>query len=138
MGTTATPRPRRQTRDVQRSEWLAFLTQFTRENRGAHARLEIIGPESGHQVETDDRPFEGAAADIKDNESAVWITLGTSPSDHLTHGIHNVTAIRALEPEGEAGAVLEVESTDGTKTIVALSPAQAYALPPAPRDERRS
>jgi len=41
----------------------AFLADFTRNNRGAHARLEVLGLDVGYQVETDNRPFDGIAAD---------------------------------------------------------------------------
>ena len=58
----------------------AFLADFTRNNRGAHARLEVLGPDVGYQVETDNRPFDGIAADENDGEDAVWITLDLRPS----------------------------------------------------------
>src|SRR3569833_3361375 len=58
-------------------EWIPFLAQFTVENRGAHARLDIVGATAdvGYQVETEDRPFDGVAADTKGSESTVWITF---------------------------------------------------------------
>jgi hypothetical protein len=31
----------------------AFLADFTRNNRGAHAQLEVLGPDVGYQVEID-------------------------------------------------------------------------------------
>ena len=64
------------TQDVGKDQWSTFLAEFTRENRGAHARLEVLGPEVGHQVPADDRPFDEISADMKDGEQTVWITLG--------------------------------------------------------------
>jgi Family of unknown function (DUF5335) len=108
---------------------------FTKENRGAHARLDVVGAgtDVGYQVETEDRPFDGISADIKDRERTVWITFGDTASDHITHGIHNATVIRALAETEETGPVLEVEAGDGTKTILELSKPEAYELPPAGR-----
>ena len=65
---------------IGQDRWIQFLNDFTRENRGAHARVEIIGAnvEVGYQVETENRPFDGVSADIKDGESAVWITFSNT------------------------------------------------------------
>jgi hypothetical protein len=121
---------RRQTQEIFQDQWIPFLAEFTRENRGAHARLTIIGAEAdvGAQVETENRPFDGVSADVKDRERTVWITFGTSAEDHMTHGVHGATAIRTLPPAGGSGPVLEVESADGAKTLVELV-AQPYSLP---------
>ena len=121
---------RRQTQEISQDQWIPFLAEFTRENRGAHARLTIIGAEAdvGAQVETENRPFDGVSADVKDRERTVWITFGTSAEDHMTHGVHRATAIRTLLPAGGSGPVLEVESADGAKTLVELV-AEPYSLP---------
>src|ERR1700688_1200713 len=67
---------------------IPFLADFTRRNRGAHARLEVLGGDVGYQVETEDRPFDGVAADVKDAENTIWFSFGSTPSDHLAHGVH--------------------------------------------------
>ncbi len=84
--------------EIHQEQWIPFLAEFTRENRGAHARLEIIGADSdvGFQVETENRPFDGVSADIKDGERTVWITFGSTTTDHLSHGVHGAVAIRML------------------------------------------
>ena len=117
------------TEEIEKSRWNTFLTGFTRENRGAHTRVEVLGSEVGRQVETEDRPFDGISADIKDAESSVWITFGSTPEDHIAHGIQNVTAIRVRQPVGDSGPALEIVAQDGTTTLLQLSPPLAYALP---------
>jgi Family of unknown function (DUF5335) len=121
------------TQDVGKDQWSTFLAEFTRENRGAHARLEVLGPEVGHQVPADDRPFDGISADMKDGEQTVWITFGSTTEDHFTHGIHNVTAIHLRPPVGESGPALEINAQDKTATLLELSRPEAYALPPSAR-----
>src|SRR6267378_3515159 len=74
------------TQTIGRHQWTTFLAKFTRENRGAHAELEILGGEIGRVVPLQDRPFDGIAADTKDGEDTVWITFGSirkigSPTD---------------------------------------------------------
>jgi hypothetical protein len=117
--------------ELEKHQWIAFLAEFTRRNRGAHARLEVLDPDIGYQIEAIDRTFDGVSVDVKDGEKNLWITLGSSPSDHHTHGIQNVTTIRVLPPTKSAGAVVEVEAQDGTKTLLELTRPEDYALPPA-------
>lgn len=120
-----------ETQEIAHDRWIAFFAEFTRQNRGAHARLDVLGADVGYQVETEDRPFDGVSTDVKDGERAVWITFGSTPDNHLTHGVHNVTVVRVLPPIGESGAVVEVEARDGTRTVLELTRPEAYALPPA-------
>jgi hypothetical protein len=121
---------------IGRDQWIPFLADFTRDNRGAHARLDVLGPDVGYQVETEDRPFDGIASDTKDGEDAVWITFGSTPDQHLTHGVHGVTVIRIRPAVGLQGAAVLIEARDGTKTLLELSRPEDYELPPvtaAPR-----
>jgi hypothetical protein len=118
---------------IVKDQWLAFLADFTRENRGAHARLEVIGEDIGDQVETENRPFDEVSIDVKDGEQVVWITFGTTPEDHLNHGVQNVVAIWVRLPSDQEGVALEIVAKDGTKTVLQLSRPEAYALPGAPR-----
>jgi hypothetical protein len=116
---------------VARDLETAFLADFTRKNRGAHARLEVLGPGVGYQIETDNRPFDGIAVDHKDGDHAVWITFGSTPNQHLTHGVHAVTAIRVRLTSALQGAAVLLEAQDGTKTLLELSRPEDYELPPA-------
>jgi hypothetical protein len=109
----------------------AFLADFTRNNRGAHARLEVLGPDVGYQIQTDNRPFDGIVADVKDGEDAVWITFGSTSDQHLTHGVYGVTAIRVRLASAVHGAAVLVEARGGTKTLLELSHPEDYELPPA-------
>ena len=119
-----------QAKEIGKDQWSVFLAEFTRENRGAHARIEVLGTDIGDQVQTDDRPFDGISADTKDNEDTVWITFGSTAGDHLTHGIHKVSAIRLRQASGQSQTALEVVAQDGTITLLELSGPEAYALPP--------
>jgi hypothetical protein len=121
--TTSGSAPNRKTQEVAPDRWIPFLAEFTRENRGAHARLTIIGGDTdlGAQVEIENRPFDGVSADMKDGEGTVWISFGSDAKDHTTHGVPRATAIRTLAAVEGGGTVLEVESADGTKTLVELA-----------------
>jgi hypothetical protein len=120
-----------ETRTIEPDQWIPFLAEFTRENSGAHARLDVMGPEFGYQVETENRPFDGVSADVKDGARNIWITFGSDRANHFTHGIEGVAALRVLSGVPHGGAVLEVETQDGTKTVLELTNPGDYALPPA-------
>lgn len=128
--TTSGSAANRKTQNVAPDQWTPFLAEFTRENRGAHARLTVIGADAdvGAQVETENRPFDGVSADLKDRERTVWISFGSGAKDHMTHGVPRATAIRTLAAVEGAGTVLEVESGDGTKTLLELA-SEGYSLP---------
>lgn len=105
------------------------MADFTRVNRGAHGRLEVLGLEAGHYVPTEDQPFDGLAADVKDGHDIVWMYFGQGPDDRLTHAIQQATAVRVRPPEGGSGYAVEVDSKDGTRTLLELSLPQAFELP---------
>ncbi len=117
-------------RTIERSQWPSFLDQFTRENRGAHASLEILNQDLGDQFEIEDRPFQGVSADLKDNEDTVWMMFGETPEDRVSHSIRNVQAIRLIPPSSDRGAILEVEGRGEALTILHLSLPGELALPP--------
>ncbi len=54
--------------------------EFTRENRGAYARLGVLGPDVGPQTEVDDQPLDGISAESKADEHNVSITFGSGYS----------------------------------------------------------
>jgi hypothetical protein len=92
------------TQKIETDQWVPFLAAFTRENRGAHGRLDVLGEGAGYQVETEDRPFDGITADVKDQERTVWIHFGATPGEHLTHGAHSASAIWIAQSTEDSGA----------------------------------
>jgi hypothetical protein len=132
MSKSSTKAHEQDTQEIRPTDWIPFLAGFTREHRGAHARLNIVGPDTevGYRVETDNRLFDGVSSDIKDRESTIWIAFGSTTENHLTHGVHNARLLRVLPQSESHGTVLEVESNDGQKTILELTRVASYALPP--------
>jgi hypothetical protein len=109
-----------------------MLTEITRNYRGAHARLEVLSPDIGCQVQAENRPFDGIAADVNDRGRTVWIHF-----TGLNHGIQRARSIRIIPRSGEGGPVVEIEDQDGTKTILTLANPGDYDLPPAQEPGRK-
>ncbi len=122
--------PQADTQTITKDQWIPFLAEFTRENRGAHGRLEVLGAESDRYAE-EDRPFEGISSDIKDGEHRVWITLASTTEAHIAHSIPNVTGILARSSAPLLGPALEIVSKDGTRTLLQLALPEEHALPAA-------
>jgi hypothetical protein len=114
--------------EIHSDQWMPVLTTLTREFRGAHARLEVLGSDGEYQVEAEDRPFDGISVDSKDGERVVWISFGPTPDRHLTHGVHDVSAIYMRTTDTAGGAAVEVRSSDGTRTILTLEAPGAHEL----------
>lgn len=128
---------RQETRDIPANQWIPFLADFTRENRGAHAVLEVLGEQVGRQIATENRPFDGISADTKDGESTVWIAFGSTAANLFTHGVHGAKAIRVHPATVDSGAAIEVDARDGATTLLILSRPEEYALPAADSGEER-
>lgn len=132
MGETTTLPSGRATLDVPVEEWAVFMDEFTRDNRGAHGEIEILGAEDIPRIiEIEDRLFGGISVDHKDGEDTIWILFGADPDDSVSHSIVNATAVHAVPASGAQGAVLEIEAKDGTRTLLELTLPEEFALPPA-------
>jgi hypothetical protein len=121
------------TQEIKQEDWITFFAQFTQLHRGAHARVEVLDSDLGDQIEVDNRHFDGIATDVKDGERSVWITFGSTPEDHLTRVVQQVTSIFVRKPTGDAGPVIEIVAQDQSRTLLELSPDGSYVLPPAPQ-----
>ncbi len=108
------------TREIPRSEWREFFDSFSTEHEGWLTSIEITGSDiGGDQIEAGELPFQGISADTKGSEpDAIEIMCGRNPSDELTHIVHDASLV--FFDQGEAGAhqAVEIESADGSKTIL--------------------
>jgi hypothetical protein len=122
--------------EIERNQWLSFLNDFSKRNEGLPARIEVVGEEIGAQEAGRHLPLVGVSFEAKGSEEGdVVVTFaGQTTADvrHFTRRIDSVTRIAARtgeQREGEEDEALEIESADGTKTILVFE--QLPALPPA-------
>lgn len=107
------------TKEIPRDEWTTFLDRFSRQHEGWLATLEILAPDIGAQQEAHDLPLEGISATPGDTEPAkISISLGKSAKDHVTHTITEPTRVWLEQTSQGANSALEIESGDGTKTLL--------------------
>ncbi|MEX2177217.1 MAG: universal stress protein [Gemmatimonadaceae bacterium] len=98
-------------------EWTERLEEFTRRNTGRLARLEVLDPDIGAQLEEDHSTFVGASLDPRDGR--VQIMFGSEDGGHLTRSIGGVTAIQMLRDRNGQDAFLRVAHGRG-QTLLTL------------------
>ena len=117
-----------ETQEIIRGEWEHFLDEFSKLHQGEKATVQVIDEEDGVQTEAQSLPFVGISAEVKGSEKgAIIVMLGTETDDHVEHEIRDVSHLWQKPAEINSGDALEIESTDGSKTILQLEPAPLLA-----------
>src|ERR1043166_4464698 len=104
------------TREILPAGGPVFLDAFRRVHHGWRARIEVFGRELGAQEETDHLPLMGIADDPRHRK--ITIMLGGSPDDHVSHAIERPSKILLEQTDEGADQALEIDSADGTKTLL--------------------
>lgn len=121
--------------EINKNQWTTFLDDFSKRNERRPARIEVVGEEIGAHEAGRHLPLVGISYEAKGSEAGdVVVTfagLTTADERHLSRRIDSVTRIAALPGSGESDEdeALEIESGDGTKTILVFE--RLPALPPA-------
>jgi hypothetical protein len=104
--------------EIPREAWVERLNEFTAIHDGWLVSLDMLGPEIGAQPEIINLPLLGVSADRIDHDWAIAVSVMVSATGHFTHMIHGVTRIYIERADDGADAALEIESADGTRTIL--------------------
>lgn len=106
-------------REIPRDEWIEFFDGFSRQHEGWLAAVEVFGADIGAQVEARELPFAGITAEFKGSgENMISLLLGEEAEDHVTHTISRPTHVRLEQTAEGANAALQIESADGTTTLL--------------------
>ena len=111
--------------EIPREAWVQRLNEFTSIHAGWLVSLDVLGSDLGAQHEIDNLPLLCVGADRTDHDRTIEVSVGRS-GEHLTHMIAGATRIYIERTDDGADAALQVESADGTKTILRF---RATALP---------
>ncbi len=99
------------TREIPRDEWDSFFDSFSLRHQGWLVTVEVLGADSGAQVEAKQMPLDGISAELKRRgEDIISIFIGRNPQEHVTHTIHAPERVWLKEIEDGADEVLEIES----------------------------
>ena len=115
-----------QTVEVPREAWARTLNEFTAIHEGWLMSLEVLSPIIGAHPEISNLPLLGVSADRVDHDDAITISAARGAADYTTHTIRAATRVYIERREDGADVALQIESADGTKTILRF---RATALP---------
>lgn len=105
------------TTEIPAREWTAFCDAFSRRHQGWLAKLSVLDPKLGAQVEAAELPLQGVVADPRG--LGIAISLGERPDD-VEHAVRHPRRVWVeLAGERDEGEeALEIESADGTRAIL--------------------
>jgi len=106
------------TREIPRDEWMSFLESFSQQHRGWLVTVEVISQDIGGQEEARNLPLEGITSSESNENQTISISVGNVPSNHLTHTVSDPTRLLLKQTQQGADKALEIESTEGVKTLL--------------------
>src|ERR1700690_930933 len=112
------------TREIPRDKWVEFFEGFTTDHDSWLVSLNVKDQGADHQAgDTEARrlPLREIAADIKDKEHTIVISVGTSSDEMMWHEIEAVSHVYITQTEGGVDSALLVEARNGQATTLKLS-----------------
>jgi hypothetical protein len=106
------------TRRIPRTEWSDFVTSFSRQHDGWLVTVEVMGSEVGAQVEGRELPLRGISLGDDGEKVSLAIMLEAGKDGHLTHIITAPAGMWIQQTAEGADQALQIESADGTRTLV--------------------
>lgn len=112
--------------EIPREAWTQTLNEFTVIHEGWLVSVDVLDPALGAQPEINDLPLLGVSAERVDRDGTITISAACSATEHITHTIHSAIRVHIERREDGADLALQIESAEGTKTILRF---RAAALP---------
>ncbi len=103
--------------EVEPKEWISFLDSFSRQHEGWLASIEVAMP-GGKLTEVVNRPLRGVSIDHADGKQRAYVEVGDTPDQCLTHVIESPRRIIFKRTWAGAHEGLELESANGSTTII--------------------
>jgi hypothetical protein len=107
-------------REIPREQWISFFNDFSKQHEGWIVTLEVIGSDLGDQEEAAGLPLVGISADVKAGENRIVITIGGRSDADVNRIIEKPQRVWLKPPQGVADKAVEIESGDGTMTLVSF------------------
>jgi hypothetical protein len=110
-----------QTTEIPRDAWNQFFARFSEAHETEFVAVEVLGSEIGAQVEGQSLLLGGISAADADAD-ALALTLDSVNGEHLTHMVNKPTHVWVQRGPDNTDEALEIESADGTRTLVRFPP----------------
>lgn len=107
-----------QTVEIPREAWVHKLNEFARIHEGWLVSLDVLAGDLGAQPQVNNLPLLGVSADRIDHDGTITVSVARSAREHFTRIIEAVTGIQIERTDDGADAALQIETADGTRTIL--------------------
>jgi hypothetical protein len=110
------------TREIPKDLWQKFFDDFSKQHKtGWFVLLEVEGKDLGDQVEADACPFLGISYNPTGTlAGAIDIGFGDKPDRFGSQLVEQPRRVYVADTDGGAETDIQIESADGTKTLIRL------------------
>jgi hypothetical protein len=105
------------TQEIPREGWNRFFARFNNDHETEMVTVEIFGGEIGAQVEGRSLLLGGISAG-DDNANSLVLMFDALDGERVTHMVNDPTHLWIQRTPDNRDEALEVESADGTRTLV--------------------
>jgi hypothetical protein len=114
-----------ETIEIPRDSWHNFFSRFSIEHETQFVAVEVMGGDIGAQIEGRSLLLSGISEGDQHGESLA-LTFDALDGEHLTHMVHKPTHVRVQRTADKTDEALEIQSADGTTTLVRFPAAEAH------------
>jgi hypothetical protein len=107
--------------EIPRDAWPEFFSRFSRDHDTQLVSVEVMGGTIGAQLEGRSLLLGGISPGDKE-EKSLALMLDSVDGEHLTHMVTSPMHVWVQKAPDENEQALEIESADGTKTLVRFPP----------------
>jgi hypothetical protein len=111
------------TKEIPRDAWDTFFSRFSNDHETQFVAVEIMGRDIGAQVEGSPLLLSGISR-ADDGGESLALMFDSVNGEHLTHMVNNPTHVWVQRSAGNTDEALEIESADGTRTLVRFPPSE--------------
>jgi nucleotide-binding universal stress UspA family protein len=109
-------------------DWSGVLAEFSRNNAGRRARLEIDDAAIGAQTEMSGYRFQGATFEPRSKRVTLMFGGGKAGGSHLERGITEVRSVEVLSSKHSGADVALAIGHDGGQTLLVFDLAESAGL----------
>ena len=106
------------TTEILHKDWKRALDQFSLVHEGWLVSLDVLSPQLGVLPQLHEVPLLSVTAESAHEGPEVVVAAARSDGEHFWHVIPEPAHIRLEQTEEHADVALEIESTDGTISIL--------------------
>lgn len=106
--------------EVKKNDWADFFESLSKRRFDWKTSIEVLNPEMGDQVLSHGLPLNGVTMETNGDDVTIDISVGEKRDRHQTHNIVNPKRIAFLKSDESHGEVINIEESNGTKTLITL------------------